>query len=157
MDLLKVWSVSGGLPPKQRAPQRQAHRHLELRRWREILELPCNLEPAHHPVADRRACYMAIAAHAEGLDWRALSHALLRAVWVQDRDIADHRTLEAIANECGMDGKALLAATEREDLQAQYDANTDEATASGYWAHHRTSSMASSSGDRTGSRCSSGV
>jgi 2-hydroxychromene-2-carboxylate isomerase len=127
MDLLKVWSVSGGLPLKQRAPQRQAYRHLELRRWREFLGLPCNVEPAHHPVADRRACYLVIAAHLQGLDWRALAHALLRAVWVQDRDIADHPTLEAIANECGMDGKALLATTEREDVKSQYAANTEEA------------------------------
>ncbi len=61
MDLLKVWSVSGGLPLKQRAQQRQAYRHLELKRWSEILQVPCNLEPAFHPVADRRACYMVIA------------------------------------------------------------------------------------------------
>jgi 2-hydroxychromene-2-carboxylate isomerase len=127
MDLLKVWSVSGGLPLKQRAPQRQAYRHLELRRWREFLKLPCNIEPAHHPVADRRACYLVIAAHLERLDWRALAHALLRAVWVQDRNIADHPTLEAIANECGLDGKALLATTEREDVKSQYEANTEEA------------------------------
>ena len=62
MDLLKVWSVSGGLPLRERAKQRQAYRHQELRRWRELLAVPCNLEPAYHPVADRRACYLAIAA-----------------------------------------------------------------------------------------------
>jgi 2-hydroxychromene-2-carboxylate isomerase len=127
MDLLKVWSVSGGLPLKQRAQQRQAYRHQELRRWRELLSLPCNLEPAHHPVADRRACYLVIAAQRQGLDWRALTHALLRAVWAEDRDIADHPTLEAIANESGMDGKALLAATELEEVKAEYQSNTDEA------------------------------
>ena len=37
MDLLKVWSVSGGLPLRERAKQRQAYRHQELRRWREFL------------------------------------------------------------------------------------------------------------------------
>jgi 2-hydroxychromene-2-carboxylate isomerase len=37
MDLLKVWSVSGGLPLRERAKQRQAYRHQELRRWRELL------------------------------------------------------------------------------------------------------------------------
>src|SRR5262245_31257886 len=89
MDLLKVWSVSGGLPLMQRAQQRQACRHAELRRWSELLNIPCNLEPAYHPVADRRACYMAIAAMQRGLDWSALSYALLRAVWVEDRNIAD--------------------------------------------------------------------
>ena len=127
MDLLKVWSVSGGLPLKQRARQRQAYRHQELRRWSELLGLPCNLEPAHHPVADRRACYMVIAAMQRGLDWSALSNAILRAVWVEDRDIADHGTLVAIANENGMDGKALLAATEDAAVQAEYQSNTEEA------------------------------
>jgi 2-hydroxychromene-2-carboxylate isomerase len=127
MDLLKVWSVSGGLPLKQRAPQRQAYRHQELRRWSELLQVPCNLEPAHHPVADRRACYLVIAAMQRGLDWSRLSHAVLRAVWVEDRDIADHATLVAIANENGLDGKALLAATEDKAVQAEYQANTDEA------------------------------
>jgi 2-hydroxychromene-2-carboxylate isomerase len=131
MDLLKVWSVSGGLPLKQRAQQRQAYRHQELRRWRELLNLPCNLEPAHHPVADRRACYLVIAAQQQGLDWRALTHALLRAVWAEDRDIADHPTLEAIANESGMDGKALLTATEREEVKTEYQSNTDEAMSLG--------------------------
>jgi len=127
MDLLKVWSVSGGLPLKQRAKQRQAYRHQELRRWGELLRIPCNLEPAHHPVADRRACYLVIAAMHRGLEWSKLTTAILRAVWVEDRDIADHPTLVAIANESGMDGKALLAATEDAAVHAEYQSNTDEA------------------------------
>jgi 2-hydroxychromene-2-carboxylate isomerase len=131
MDLLKVWSVSGGLPLKQRAQQRQAYRHQELRRWREILGVPCNLEPAFHPVADRRACFLVIAAMAQNLDWEKLSYALLRAVWVEERNIADHPTLAAIADENGMDGKALLAATESAAVASEYQANTDEAMARG--------------------------
>jgi 2-hydroxychromene-2-carboxylate isomerase len=127
MDLLTVWSVSGGLPLKQRAQQRQAYRHVELKRWSELLQVPCNLEPAFHPVADRRACYMVIAATRQGHDWSKLAHALLRAVWVEDRNIADHTTLAVIADENGMDGKALLAATEDPAVQAEYQSNTEEA------------------------------
>lgn len=127
MDLLKVWSVSGGLPLKQRAQQRQAYRHLELKRWSEILQVPCNLEPAFHPVADRRACYLVIAAQQQDLDWSKLAYALLRAVWVEDRNIADHPTLVDIANACGLDGKALLASTENDLVKAEYEANTEEA------------------------------
>lgn len=127
MDLLKVWSVSGGLPLKQRAQQRQVYRHLELKRWSEILQVPCNLEPAFHPVADRRACYLVIAAMRQGLDWSRLTYAVLRAVWVEDRNIADHATLVAIADETGLDGKALLASTDDEAVKAEYEANTEEA------------------------------
>jgi 2-hydroxychromene-2-carboxylate isomerase len=131
MDLLKVWSVSGGLPLKQRAQQRQAYRHLELKRWREFLGVPCNLEPAYHPVADRRACYIVIAAMHRGLDWSKLSYAILRAVWVEERNIADHETLVTIADECGMQGKALFAATEDTTVKAEYERNTEEAIAIG--------------------------
>ena len=127
MDLLKVWSVSGGLPLKQRAQQRQVYRHLELKRWSDILQRPCNLEPAFHPVADRRACYLVIAAMQQGLDWSLLTNAILRAVWVEDRNIADHPTLVAIADENGFDGKALLAATEDEAVKAEYERNSAEA------------------------------
>ena len=127
MDLLKVWSVSGGLPLKQRALQRQAYRHSELKRWSEILQVPCKLEPAFHPVADRRACYMVIAAMRQGLDWSKLTHAILRAVWVEDRNIADHPTLAAIADECGLDGTSLLAATEDKAVKIEYETNTEEA------------------------------
>lgn len=127
MDLLKVWSVSGGLPLKQRAQQRQVYRHLELKRWSEILQIPCNLEPAYHPVADRRACYLVIAAMQRGLDWSELTNAILRAVWVEDRNIADHQTLVAIADATGFDGKALLAATEDDAVKAEYERNTEEA------------------------------
>jgi 2-hydroxychromene-2-carboxylate isomerase len=55
----------------------------------------------------------------------------LRAVWVEERNIADHATLTAIADENGMDGKALLAATETAEVQAEYQANTEEAMAIG--------------------------
>jgi 2-hydroxychromene-2-carboxylate isomerase len=96
-----------------------------------LLGVPCNLEPAYHPVADRRACYLAIAAMRHGLDWSRLSYALLRAVWVEERNIADHQTLAAIATENGMDGKALLAATEDDTVKGEYQANTDEAIAIG--------------------------
>jgi 2-hydroxychromene-2-carboxylate isomerase len=67
----------------------------------------------------------------QGLDWSRLSYALLRAVWVEERNIADHETLAAIATENGTDGKALLAATEDEAVKGEYQANTDEAIAIG--------------------------
>jgi 2-hydroxychromene-2-carboxylate isomerase len=67
----------------------------------------------------------------QGLDWSKLSYAILRAVWVEERNIADHATLAAIAAENGMDGKALLAATEDEAVKAEYQTNTDEAMALG--------------------------
>ena len=44
-DLSVVFPKTGGLPVKQRSPQRQAYRLLELRRWRDFLGMPLNIEP----------------------------------------------------------------------------------------------------------------
>ena len=40
VDFGRIFPVSGGLPLKQRAPQRQSYRFTELRRWREHLGVP---------------------------------------------------------------------------------------------------------------------
>src|SRR6266700_5443562 len=50
VDYGRIFPVSGGLPLKQRAPQRQAYRLIELERWSKHLGLPLNLQPRHFPV-----------------------------------------------------------------------------------------------------------
>ena len=46
----KVFPSSGGLPLAKRAPQRQAYRLVELKRWSDYLHAPLNLEPNYYPV-----------------------------------------------------------------------------------------------------------
>src|SRR5689334_25418302 len=45
VDFGSVFAVSGGLPLPKRAPQRQAYRMMELKRWRDQLGVKLNLEP----------------------------------------------------------------------------------------------------------------
>jgi carboxymethylenebutenolidase len=126
-----VFKVSGGLPLGQRAPQRQAYRMMELRRWREELGIPLNLEPKFFPVDDSLAACMVVALGQRGGDMGALSGACLEAVWAEERDIADPATLVAIAGEQGLDGAELLAAARTPAAKAGYQANTDAAIAAG--------------------------
>ena len=51
IDLGRVFPVSGGLPLARRAPQRQAYRLVELRRFSQWLNLPITLQPRFFPVA----------------------------------------------------------------------------------------------------------
>src|SRR5213076_1147433 len=44
VDFGSVFSVSGGLPLPKRAPQRQAYRMMELKRWRDHLGVKITLE-----------------------------------------------------------------------------------------------------------------
>uniref|UniRef100_UPI002FE0F0B0 2-hydroxychromene-2-carboxylate isomerase n=1 Tax=Noviherbaspirillum sp. TaxID=1926288 RepID=UPI002FE0F0B0 len=130
-DLGKIFGVSGGLPLAKRPPQRQAYRLIELKRWSEFLQLPLNLQPKFFPVPGDPAAKLIIAARlAHGTDAAlAVTGAIMRAVWAEERNVGDADTLAAIATECGHDGKALVKSSETASVQAEYDRHTDEAIA----------------------------
>src|SRR5438552_11301493 len=108
VDLGRVFAVSGGLPLKQRAPQRQAYRLFELKRWREHLGLPLNVQPKFFPVPADASSKWILAALEQGTDAALrLSGAIMRAVWVEERNVADAQTLSAIAHEQGFDAVTL--------------------------------------------------
>jgi 2-hydroxychromene-2-carboxylate isomerase len=132
-DLGAVFSQSGGLPLAKRAPQRQAYRLQELQRWSQFLGLPMNLQPKFFPVDQGPASLLLAAAREQGGADQALelASAITRAVWVEDRDIADAATLEQLAGDAGFDGAALLAASRTPETQRKYDAFTQEALDAG--------------------------
>ena len=124
-----VFAVSGGLPLPKRAPQRQAYRMMELKRWRDFLGMKLTLHPKFFPGPADRASHLIIAADRQGLDALRLAQAILTAVWAEERDGGDAATLAAIASENGMDGAALARASEDQAIKRQFDAWTDEAIA----------------------------
>ena len=128
-DLGKIFPVSGGLPLAKRAPQRQAYRLMELKRFREYLKLPLNLQPKFFPVpADLAAQFIVAAGRAGGTDAAMqLAGAVLRACWAEDRDVSDAATLNAICTEQGMDAAALAAAAQSDAVKAEYAGYTQEA------------------------------
>lgn len=128
VDYGRIFPLSGGLPLKQRAAQRQAYRMFELRRWRDHLGVPIQLEPKYFPTSPDLAARAIIAAAPTGTEKQlTLAHAIMKACWEQDRDISDAATIQAIANETGLDGAALLAAANAAGAQAEYDRLTQEA------------------------------
>ncbi len=130
-DLGKVFSVSGGLPLLQRAPQRQAYRLLEMQRWADYLQLPMNLQPKYFPVSGDAAARLIIAAKlAHGTHTAVtLAGAIMQAVWVDEKNIADNDMLIVLATMQELDGKALLKASGTVAVQSEYDAHTDAAIA----------------------------
>ncbi len=61
VDFGSVFAVSGGLPLPKRAPQRQAYRMMELKRWRDHLGVKLNLEPKFFPANEVPAAKCVIA------------------------------------------------------------------------------------------------
>ena len=131
VDLSDVFSVSGGLPLPQRAPQRRAYRLVELQRWRARRGADLKLHPKYFPAPADRANCMVVAAVMGGLDGAALAGALMRGVWAEDRNIGDDADLAAIANAAGFDGAGLLAEAGGAAVQERYRTQTERAKAAG--------------------------
>jgi 2-hydroxychromene-2-carboxylate isomerase len=104
MDIVGLFGRTGGTPPKDRHPSRQAYRAEDLTRAAKKAGLPFNLKPAHWPTNPAPSSYAIIAAqNAGGGDLGGLVHSLLRAVWAEDKDIAQDDVIKACLEGAGFD------------------------------------------------------
>ncbi len=128
----KVFPVTGGLPLAKRAPQRQAYRLLELKRFGEFLGQPINLQPRYFPVNGDDAAQLIIAVDMhDGSDAAmALTGAILRAVWVEDRNIADANELASMLTALKLPA-ARLDDAQSQAVQERYEADTQQAIDAG--------------------------
>jgi len=130
INLGEVFPVSGGLPLSKRAPQRQAYRLAELSRWAKWLGKPINIQPKFFPVNGDLAAYWILAAFELGTTQAlALAGAVGRAIWEQERDVADGATMQEIATQCGLPVAELAARAQAPEIAEKYAALTREAIA----------------------------
>lgn len=128
----KVFPISGGLPLPKRAPQRQAYRLLELKRYSEFLQIPLNPQPKYFPVnGDDAACLIiAVDLHDGSEAAMKLTGAVLTACWAQERNIADEKVLAELLAEQGLDAKRLEQAWSQ-TARERYEAYTQQAIDAG--------------------------
>jgi 2-hydroxychromene-2-carboxylate isomerase len=133
VDFGSVFAVSGGLPLPKRAPQRQAYRMMELERWRDRLGVKLNLEPKFFPANEVPAAKCVIALREQGHMQEAikLAHAVLCALWAEERNTGDPATLKAIIAGCGLDADAVLKAAETPATAEKREAYTKHAIGQG--------------------------
>jgi len=131
VDLPDVYRRTGGTLLHQRAPERQAYRVVELKRWCRRLGIPLNPRPAYMcPNADLASCIV-IAADQAGLPVAALYKAILAAEWYEDRDISNEAVLSDIVGEQGFRADDLFRQARTSTVQALYRRHTDDAIAAG--------------------------
>lgn len=95
---IRVIQANGGIPLRTRPDSRQQYHEVELGRWRKHLEMPLNLKPRFYPCRTiELAAQAVIALQRAGYDASDFSFAVQRALWAEDRDIADLTTLKDIA------------------------------------------------------------
>lgn len=128
----KVFPISGGLPLGQRAPQRQAYRLTELARFSKWLGAPLHLKPTYFPVGGDDAAKLIIAVDmaAGPQAAMAISGAILSAVWAQQRNIADEKTLAELLKEQNLPASCLEQANSQA-AQERYESYTQMAIDAG--------------------------
>lgn len=130
LDIMALFARTGGTPPKDRHPSRNEYRAQELVRQAKKLGMPLNLKPAHWPTNSAPSSYALIAAqNAGGGDVGSLMAAICRAVWAEEKDIAEDTVVRGCLAEAGFDpglaDSGLLQGAET------YSANLEEAVERG--------------------------
>ena len=150
VDIMGLFSRTGGTPPPERHPNRQEYRLQDLARGAAMADLPINLKPAFWPTNPAPSAYAMIAAQeAGGGDMGRLVHSVARACWAEDRNIAEDDVIRDCLSGAGFDpdlaDRGLLSGAET------YSRNLEDAYAAGvfgapfyvtdddqrFWGHDR--------------------
>src|SRR5688500_14273233 len=127
--IFELFDANGGLPLGKRSPARQRYRLVELQRWRARRGLPLNLAPKFFPVDIALADRCAIALVGGGDDPSGYMEAAFRALWAEDRDLADPQVVAALLRAQGFDAEATMRLADTAPVAERYAANTRAAIA----------------------------
>ncbi len=103
IDIIALFGQTGGVPPKDRHPNRQEYRLQELERAGKKTGLPLNLKPAFWPTNSAPSAYAILAAIAEGGDPSKLIEDFTAACWAHERNIADLDVITELMKNNGFD------------------------------------------------------
>ena len=129
VDVVALFARTGGTAPADRHPVRMDYRAQDLLRQAKKSGMAFNLKPAHWPTNAAPSSYAIIAAQKEGGNVGGLVQAILRACWVEDKDIAEDGVIRACLEQAGFDpalaDRGLLLGAET------YPRNLEEAVEAG--------------------------
>ena len=127
-----IFEKTGGLPLPKRAPERRAYRLMELKRWREVRDMPLILQPKNSPSDDLAATRLVIAAKLQGKDAHRLATEFGRAIWELDQPLGDAAVMAEAGKRASVDISAVRAAAPSDaELDQLYEQYTQEALAAG--------------------------
>ncbi|MEM8569910.1 MAG: 2-hydroxychromene-2-carboxylate isomerase [Pseudomonadota bacterium] len=104
VELMRIYAETGTKPLAERHDSRKAYRLQDLARVSKFKSFPLNLQPTYFPTNTVPASTALIAAtKAGGGDLGQLAHAFCRAVWSENKDIADDAVIRDCLSEAGFD------------------------------------------------------
>jgi 2-hydroxychromene-2-carboxylate isomerase len=113
------------LPP----PQQLKYMSEDTARWSKQYGVPMQI-PSNFPINSIRPLRAAVAADQQGQGEKAM-HALFHTYWADGNDISDPQVIEKALDAEGLDGRALLARTDAQEVKDALRKNTDLALARG--------------------------
>ena len=121
VDYGTIFPKTGGLPLPKRSPERRAYRMMDLKRFRDYLNIPLVLEPDHFPSKTRLTAYSIIAAVKTLGDHAGMvaAESVLTGLWAENLNMDDPDRVVDVLTKAGLDGAALVA--EGQAHQADYD------------------------------------
>lgn len=103
LDIMGLFARTGGTPPKDRHPNRQAYRLQDMIRRAKVTGQPLNAKPMFWPTNAAPSAYAIIAAQNTGADVAELVHAFGAACWAEERDISQNDVIRDCLEKCGLD------------------------------------------------------
>jgi len=128
----EVFAKTGGFPLPKRSPERRAYRLMDMKRWRDHLKIPINVEPKYFPSNEVPGTRLVLAAKLAGKDAHALATEIGKALWEKEQDIGTDAVLADCAKLAGLDATAIRKAGPSDaELDALHDTFTAEAISRG--------------------------
>jgi 2-hydroxychromene-2-carboxylate isomerase len=101
---------------------------MDLKRWRDHLNIPINIEPKYFPSDEAPGTRLVLAAKLQGKDAHRLATEIGKALWEMEQSIADPAALAAAAERAGLDAEAIRKTGPSDgELDEMHDALTAEA------------------------------
>ena len=98
-----------------------------LHEWARLARLPLNFPTEHHPVKSVLAMRVCCALESDQPTLHRFSHAAFSAYFAEGENIDAPEVLIKVAEQCRLDGQALVEQTANQKIKDQLRANTEEA------------------------------
>jgi len=115
-----IFPISGGLPVSKRPPQRQKIRLQELERWSKYLKIKLNPQPKFFPSKSLLPSLVIIASKIKNTKKEfVLANDIMNALWVEELDIDNEKTLFDIITKIGLDADEIMSLAKTSECTKQ--------------------------------------
>ena len=125
-----IFKATGNQAPMmEKCENKRAYSMKSLQRWVGHYGVPFQFNP-NFPINTVNVMRTCVAAQRDGV-FEAFHPAMFQAMWVDGRNLGEPDEIAAVASEAGLDGKALVGASQEQGVKDTLRANTEATVAAG--------------------------